>query len=104
MSVAAQSLSPPAEPGHAARGWWPGAAARASGIAALAIAGIFMLERILLVSGDRESEVRYLADRVGIEEVYAGQTPEQKAAITLAETERAPTLFIGDGINDTRRS
>ena len=58
------------------------------------------LERILLVSGDREREVRYLADRVGIEEVYAGQTPEQKVAITRAETERAPTLFIGDGIND----
>jgi len=58
------------------------------------------LERILLVSGDRESEVRYLADRVGIEEVYAGQTPEQKVAITREETERAPTLFIGDGIND----
>jgi heavy metal translocating P-type ATPase len=58
------------------------------------------LERILLVSGDRESEVRYLADQVGIEEVYAGQTPEQKVAITRAENERAPTIFIGDGIND----
>jgi P-type E1-E2 ATPase len=58
------------------------------------------LERILLVSGDRESEVRYLADRVGIEEVYAGQTPEQKVSITRQETKRAPTLFIGDGIND----
>jgi heavy metal translocating P-type ATPase len=58
------------------------------------------LERILLVSGDRESEVRYLADRVGITEIYAGQTPEQKVAITRAETARAPTLFIGDGIND----
>ncbi len=58
------------------------------------------LERILLVSGDRESEVRYLAERVGIEDVYAGQTPEQKVAITRAENERAPTLFIGDGIND----
>ena len=31
---------------------------------------------------------------------YAGQTPEQKVAITQAETRRAPTLFIGDGIND----
>jgi heavy metal translocating P-type ATPase len=58
------------------------------------------LERILLVSGDRESEVRYLAERVGIDEVYASQTPEQKVAITRAEAERAPTLFIGDGIND----
>jgi P-type E1-E2 ATPase len=58
------------------------------------------LERILLVSGDRESEVRYLADRVGITDVYAGRSPEEKVAITRAETERAPTLFIGDGIND----
>ena len=58
------------------------------------------LDRILLVSGDRESEVRYLAAQVGIDEVYAGQTPEQKVAITRRETERAPTLFIGDGIND----
>ena len=58
------------------------------------------LDRILLVSGDRESEVRYLADQVGIDEVYAQQTPEQKVAITRAEIARAPTLFIGDGIND----
>lgn len=58
------------------------------------------IERILLVSGDRDSEVRYLAERVGIEEVHAGQTPEQKVTITREETRRAPTLFIGDGIND----
>ncbi|HET9264236.1 MAG TPA: heavy metal translocating P-type ATPase [Vicinamibacterales bacterium] len=58
------------------------------------------IERILLVSGDREPEVRYLADRVGISEVHAGRSPEDKVEITRAETERAPTLFIGDGIND----
>ena len=58
------------------------------------------LERILLVSGDREQEVRYLAERVGITEVYAGQSPEEKVAITRAETSRAATIFIGDGIND----
>jgi P-type E1-E2 ATPase len=58
------------------------------------------LERILLVSGDREQEVRYLADRVGITEVYGGCSPEEKVEITRRETARAPTLFIGDGIND----
>jgi heavy metal translocating P-type ATPase len=58
------------------------------------------LERILLVSGDRESEVRYLAEHVGIDQVYAGRTPEEKVAITREETRRAPTLFVGDGIND----
>jgi heavy metal translocating P-type ATPase len=57
-------------------------------------------DRILLVSGDREQEVRYLAQHVGITEVHAEQSPEDKVAITRAETARAPTLFIGDGIND----
>jgi heavy metal translocating P-type ATPase len=56
--------------------------------------------RVLLVSGDREAEVRYLAERVGITEVYASRSPEEKAAIVTAETRRAKTLFIGDGIND----
>lgn len=57
-------------------------------------------ERVLLVSGDRESEVRFLAAHVGIEEVHFSQTPEQKLALVEAETARAPTLFLGDGIND----
>jgi heavy metal translocating P-type ATPase len=57
-------------------------------------------ERLLLVSGDRESEVRYLADHVGITEVHASQTPEQKLGLVRAETERANTIFVGDGIND----
>jgi P-type E1-E2 ATPase len=57
-------------------------------------------EKIMLVSGDRESEVRYLAEQVGIREVFASQTPEQKLAIVRKETERARTIFVGDGIND----
>jgi heavy metal translocating P-type ATPase len=57
-------------------------------------------ERALLVSGDRESEVRSLAEQVGIREVYAGQAPEQKLEIVRRETERANTVFLGDGIND----
>ena len=58
------------------------------------------MRRAMLVSGDRESEVAYLAERVGIAEVYAGQSPEQKVAIVRAETAKAPTVFLGDGIND----
>ena len=56
--------------------------------------------RVLLVSGDRETEVRYLAEKVGITEVYAGQSPEQKLALVQAETRAANTVFMGDGIND----
>jgi heavy metal translocating P-type ATPase len=58
------------------------------------------VNRVMLVSGDRESEVRYLAEQVGITEVHAEQTPEQKVAIVEKETKQARTLFIGDGIND----
>ena len=56
--------------------------------------------RVLLVSGDRESEVRYLADQVGITEVYAQKSPEEKLAIVRTETAAARTLYVGDGIND----
>jgi heavy metal translocating P-type ATPase len=62
--------------------------------------GRHRFQRVMLVSGDRESEVRYLADQVGIEEVHAGQSPEEKLALVRRETERAPTVFLGDGIND----
>jgi heavy metal translocating P-type ATPase len=58
------------------------------------------VRRVLLVSGDRESEVRYLADTVGITEVYAGKSPEEKVALVKEETGKAKTLFVGDGIND----
>ena len=54
----------------------------------------------MLVSGDRESEVKYLAESVGITEVRAGKSPEEKVAIVKEETARARTLFVGDGIND----
>jgi len=56
--------------------------------------------KIMLVSGDRESEVAYLAELLGITETLASQSPEQKVAIVRAETAAAPTLFMGDGIND----
>ncbi len=56
--------------------------------------------KVMLVSGDRESEVKYLAERLGIEDMLAGQSPEQKLVIVREETAKAPTLFMGDGIND----
>lgn len=56
--------------------------------------------RTMLISGDRASEVEYLARRVGIEEVHAETSPEEKLAIVRAENEKGQTLFLGDGIND----
>jgi P-type E1-E2 ATPase len=57
-------------------------------------------KKIMLVSGDRSSEVDYLASLLGITETYASQTPEQKLALVRYEAAKAPTLFMGDGIND----
>jgi P-type E1-E2 ATPase len=56
--------------------------------------------RIVLLSGDREEEVRYLAGQVGITEVHFSKSPEEKVAIVTAATKQAKTLFVGDGIND----
>lgn len=57
-------------------------------------------EKVMLVSGDREEEVRALAAKVGITEIHANKQPEEKVEIVRAESERARTCFVGDGIND----
>lgn len=59
-----------------------------------------LFQRLMIVSGDRETEVRYLAKQVGITEVYAGKSPEEKLAIVRMETTAVKTLYVGDGIND----
>ena len=58
------------------------------------------IKKVMLVSGDRDAEVRYLAGIVGITEVDSGKSPEDKVAIVRAEASRDKTLFVGDGIND----
>lgn len=56
--------------------------------------------KVMIVSGDREEEVRYLANSVGIAEVYANKSPEEKVTIVVKETQQAKTAYLGDGIND----
>lgn len=56
--------------------------------------------KVMIVSGDREEEVRYLADHVGVAEVYASKNPEEKVDIVENETQLAKTAYLGDGIND----
>jgi P-type E1-E2 ATPase len=56
--------------------------------------------KVMLVSGDRLSEVEHLAGRVHINELYAGKTPEEKLEIVRAETAQNNTVYVGDGIND----
>jgi heavy metal translocating P-type ATPase len=58
------------------------------------------VSRVMLVSGDRDAEVQHLAELVGIQNVRSGTSPEEKLAIVREETAKAPTMFLGDGIND----
>ncbi len=58
------------------------------------------VKRVLIVSGDRDAEVRRLAEQVGIGEVHSAKSPEEKVEIVRAAAGHSPTLFLGDGIND----
>jgi heavy metal translocating P-type ATPase len=57
-------------------------------------------KQIVLLSGDRRSEVEHLAQIVGIEHIHAGLAPEEKLELVTEETKLRKTLFVGDGIND----
>jgi heavy metal translocating P-type ATPase len=57
-------------------------------------------QEVVLLSGDRDQEVRYVAEQLHIASVYAGKSPEEKVEIVRERTATAPTLYLGDGIND----
>ncbi|HZG25678.1 MAG TPA: cation-translocating P-type ATPase [Chitinophagaceae bacterium] len=56
--------------------------------------------RTYLLSGDRLDKCRQLAEELGIDEVMAEQTPEQKMEKVAALNAITPTAMVGDGIND----
>ena len=56
--------------------------------------------KTILLSGDRKEKTRKLADELGIEEVIAEQTPQQKLDIITKLSAEEPTVMVGDGIND----
>lgn len=60
------------------------------------------IERILLVSGDREETSRKVGEAVGVDEVHFSCSPEDKLALVEKELQRSPATvaFAGDGIND----
>jgi P-type E1-E2 ATPase len=58
------------------------------------------ITKVMIMSGDRDAEVQHLGKLVGIADVQGGLSPEEKLHRVIAETKRAPTLYVGDGIND----
>lgn len=54
----------------------------------------------ILLSGDQQEKCQQVAAVLGINEVYAEQTPQQKLEKIAALNQLAPTAMVGDGIND----
>lgn len=54
----------------------------------------------ILLSGDKKAKCERIAAELGIDEVLAEQSPEQKNAKLDRLMQKAPTAMVGDGIND----
>ena len=68
----------------------------AEAVAALQQAGVIPV----VLTGDNEGTARRVARQLGIEEVYAGVLPGQKAEIIRRLQRQGPVAMVGDGIND----
>ena len=58
------------------------------------------LNRLVMLTGDRAEPAREVATVLGLDEVYAQQSPADKIAAVRAERETAVTVMVGDGVND----
>lgn len=56
--------------------------------------------KTILLSGDLKSKCDIIAQQLGIDEVFAEQTPAQKMEKIAALNNILPTAMVGDGIND----
>ena len=56
--------------------------------------------RLVMLTGDRAEPAREVATVLGLDEVYADQSPADKVAAVRSERERAVTVMVGDGVND----
>ena len=57
-------------------------------------------DRLIMLTGDRAEPAHEVATVLGLDEVYANQSPADKVAAVRAEQDRAVTVMVGDGIND----
>ncbi|BAX91294.1 ATPase P [Mycobacterium shigaense] len=58
------------------------------------------LSRLVMLTGDRVGPAREVAAVLGLDDVYAEQSPADKVAAVRAEQARAVTVMVGDGVND----
>jgi heavy metal translocating P-type ATPase len=58
------------------------------------------IERVVLVTGDREDAAESVGRLFGVDAVHAETDPREKVAVVDAESRRGPVVMVGDGIND----
>jgi len=61
------------------------------------------VRQVAMVSGDRASVAQRVGEQLGVDRVYAEQSPADKLAIVRALDEDAqlsPVMMVGDGVND----
>ena len=58
------------------------------------------MTRLVMLTGDRPAPAQQIGTVLGLDEVAAQQTPENKVARVRIERERAVTAMVGDGVND----
>ncbi|MCU0321202.1 MAG: cadmium-translocating P-type ATPase [Chitinophagaceae bacterium] len=56
--------------------------------------------KTILLSGDKVEKCEQVKQQLGLDEVVAEQTPEQKLQYIAQLTAKQPTAMVGDGIND----
>lgn len=56
--------------------------------------------KTILLSGDKKEKCEHIASLLGIEEVIAEQSPEEKLNTIATLNAAVPTAMVGDGIND----
>ncbi len=56
--------------------------------------------KTILLSGDRKEKCDHIATLLGIDQVIAEQSPEEKLATIDSLNKATPTAMVGDGIND----
>jgi heavy metal translocating P-type ATPase len=61
------------------------------------------IDHIAMVSGDRAEVARSVSERLGLDRVYAEQSPEEKLEVVRSMRQTpglAPVVMVGDGVND----